>query len=169
MKRRENEGKDVDTKFHMNYCMKQQLALDFTQPMHDPMSTFQIDKTFSWLDWRIGETMLLNEKENFDSLQSEDQLRMCLNIFPCGSSFMEMIVKVEQGDTTASLDRQQREGMKHESDSSSHLIKMFSLARNGFSFVINGKRECINLEIPMFTNSFGLRPLDYACGLFSHV
>ena len=58
--------------------------------------------------------MLMNSKHDRLDVISEELLRICLNIFPCGSSFMEMLLKYEQRNST--------EEAAHTNDSSNKVI-----------------------------------------------
>ena len=46
-------GPDQDLYYPMVY--RPLLAIDYSQKVQNPMSTFRIDRTFTWLDWSYAE------------------------------------------------------------------------------------------------------------------
>mmetsp|Transcript_21897 Transcript_21897/g.29300 ORF Transcript_21897/g.29300 Transcript_21897/m.29300 type:complete len:123 (+) Transcript_21897:939-1307(+) len=96
MNSRFTKSKENKEKYYYPDCMKPLLAVDYTQNIHDPMMTFELDRTFSWLDWRQAE--LVETRTDVATLMSEEQVRLYLSIFPNGSSLMELLLKYDSSD-----------------------------------------------------------------------
>ena len=56
------------------------MAIDYSQDIEDPLSTFQLDRTFTLIDWKYAE--LLQSRIDFEDLQEQDQLRLMFSVFP---------------------------------------------------------------------------------------
>ena len=60
---------------------KELQAIDYSQPIEDPLSLFQIDRTFTWLDWKETE-MNEHTQRVFAELPLDQQIRMMFSVFP---------------------------------------------------------------------------------------
>ena len=52
--------------------------------MMDPHSMFQLDRTFTVLDWKFAEK--IGDDLDFNKMQEEEQLRLMFSVFPQGNS-----------------------------------------------------------------------------------
>lgn len=46
---------------------------------------------------------------------------------------------------------------------------MFTVAKEGFDYKINGSWTQIHPEVPLITDCFGLQPLDYSFGIVKQI
>ena len=57
-------------------------TIDFRQEWGDPMSSFDVELSYTWLDWRIMELIISNPNFNIDNIDAEQKLQLCFNIWP---------------------------------------------------------------------------------------
>lgn len=62
------------------------MAIDYGQNISDPVSMFQLDRTFTLLDWKFAE--LIEKSANFADMEREEQLRLIFSVFPQGNSML---------------------------------------------------------------------------------
>lgn len=65
--------------------------IDYLQPWGHYMSAFDVELSFTWLDWKIME-QAMNEP-NFDlrEIDPEQKIQLCFNIFPNGRGILHYL------------------------------------------------------------------------------
>lgn len=66
--------------FYYPDVYKPLIAIDYGQNISDPISMFQLDRTFTLLDWKFAE--LIEKSANFADMEREEQLRLIFSVFP---------------------------------------------------------------------------------------
>lgn len=56
--------------------------IDFKQRWGDNSASFDIQMSFTWLDWYIGDKLLKGEIFNLDNMDIEQKIHLVFNIFP---------------------------------------------------------------------------------------
>ena len=62
--------------------------IDYLQSWDDRMSSFDVELSFTWLDWRIGELLINDADFNIENLSYEQAVQLCFNIFPQGRGIL---------------------------------------------------------------------------------
>lgn len=122
-------------------------AINYGQKWVDSNSSFVIERPFTWIDWKKAKLIKQVEQESFEGLNTDEQNRLLFSVFPLGNSLMRMLAQPIFEDGPVSKE-----------DSSSEAEAMFRAASESF-----------NIEVPLFTDCYGLQPLDYAFGLCAQV
>lgn len=83
------ENKDLEEKFDI---LKQINKIDYTQVFHENTSFFNIENTFTWLDWRICDMLKIGKQaRNLKDIEFEQQVQLFFNIFPNGRSLLHLL------------------------------------------------------------------------------
>ena len=73
--------------------------IDFTQSWTDPNSSFDIENSFTWLDWRIIDRVEDPELDFYiDDIDSAQKLQLCFNILPNGQGMMHVLASSMRTD-----------------------------------------------------------------------
>lgn len=55
------------------------------------MSSFDVELSFTWLDWSIMDQMLMRDDFDVSNVEAEQQLQLCFNIFPRGQGILHKL------------------------------------------------------------------------------
>jgi len=66
------------------------------------MSTFQIDRTFTWLDWTYAEQ--IEKKSQFNEFLTSEQLRLIFSVFPEGQTLLTLLSTISMDENLTSLE-----------------------------------------------------------------
>ena len=124
-------------------------TIDYTQPWTLYDSSFDVEMSFTWLDWRII-NKVIDPRINvhFGDIDEEQQLQLCFNILPNGRSMMHNLA-IEASSKIAS----------------SAAFTLFQLAEKHQDLEITGADEGCHFEVPILPDVFGKTPLDICLGL----
>ena len=76
------------------YVYKHLNTIDYaSQDYCNAMSTFQIDRTFTLLDWKMAESIDKIKEISFRDFEHDEQMRLIHCIFTGGSSLLRMLAK----------------------------------------------------------------------------
>ena len=83
--------------------------IDYSQPWTDQNSSFDIENSFTWLDWRIIDRVEDPELDfEIDDIDSKQKLQLCFNILPNGQGMMHVLASSLRADSriahTAAID-----------------------------------------------------------------
>ena len=83
-------------------------SVDYLQSWDVPNSKFDVELSFTWLDWRILE-LIIRGQHNFDlrGTDKEQRVQLCFNIWPLGRGVLHNLAfagtKDEEGNQVGSL------------------------------------------------------------------
>ena len=65
--------------------------IDYRQDWGNQNSSFDVELSFTWLDWNIMD--IFNSKSSFeiDDFSESQELQMCFNILPNGYSWLHLL------------------------------------------------------------------------------
>jgi len=98
-------------------------SIDYSQSITNPLSTFQLDRSFTLIDWKFAE--LIESRIDFIDLETEEQLRLMFCVFPQGNSILQMLATTSKA--------QDSESMGKKMDSVDDCEQIFMRAREGYS------------------------------------
>ena len=55
------------------------------------MSSFDVELSFTYLDWTIMDQILLRDDFDVGNVEAEQQLQLCFNIFPQGQGILHKL------------------------------------------------------------------------------
>ena len=58
--------------------------IDYMQSWGKTVSSFDIQLSFTWLDWRIIEQIIHDESFDLANVETEQKIQLCFNIMPLG-------------------------------------------------------------------------------------
>ena len=63
-------------------------TIDYLQKWGDQYSSFDVELSFTWLDWRILELMIQDDKFNIENVEIEQKIQLPFNIWPSGRGIL---------------------------------------------------------------------------------
>ena len=123
-------------------------AIDFTQPWTEEDSSFDIEMSFTWLDWRII-NKVIDPRINvhFEDIDEEQQLQLCFNILPNGRSMLHNLAIKASSQVASAI-----------------TAALFKLAKRHVDLEITGADDGCNFEVPILPDVFGKTPLHICLG-----
>ena len=67
--------------------------IDYTQTWGKQSSSFDVETSFTWLDWRILELITSDAVFSVENVDREQALQLCFNIWPKGRGVLHMLVR----------------------------------------------------------------------------
>ena len=95
---------DDKTKKYYPEVYKPLFAIDYCQNIENPVSTFQLDRSFTIIDWKYAE--LIETRLDFTDLESQDQLRLIFSVFPGGNSLLQMLAAMSPKESIDEFGKQ---------------------------------------------------------------
>ena len=115
----------------LNYVQSEVLhelqAIDYSQKWEDASASFELDKSFTWIDWKRAEMITDETDLCFLDLQEDEQVRLMFNVFPMGATLLSMLAF---NTKTGSVDG--NEAVSQKADQSKDAEQMFSAAQEGY-------------------------------------
>ena len=65
--------------------------IDYLQDWQSWSSAFQIERSFSWIDFKVAELITTTSYLTFSMLPRSAQTRLITNIFPQGNTLLSML------------------------------------------------------------------------------
>lgn len=119
--------------------------------MKDYHASFDIEMSYTWLDWRIMNLLELGQKEIRD-VDADQKIQICFNILPGGASFMHLLA---EADITSQNDQIK----------AFYTVKdLFEVARNYKKNDLLGADDSSSFEIPILPNIYGATCIDLCLG-----
>ena len=81
----------------LNYYSKI-FNVDYKQSWESSFSKLDAEQSFTWLDWKIMDRVVNDPKFDLDSIDLEQTLQICLNIYPDGKSFLHKLAQIDNED-----------------------------------------------------------------------
>lgn len=66
-------------------------SIDYLQKWGANMSSFDVELSFTWLDWSIMDQIIMRDDFDVSSVETEQQLQLCFNIFPQGQGILHKL------------------------------------------------------------------------------
>ena len=66
-------------------------SIDFKQKWGDHSASFDIQMSFTWLDWYIADKLLKDDTFNLDNMDIEQKIHLVFNIFPKGNGILHLL------------------------------------------------------------------------------
>ena len=81
--------------------------IDYMQKWGSSHSSFDIQLSFTWLDWRILEQLIHDDSFDLGNVETEQKIQLCFNILPQGRGVLHMLAL---GGQTAKADHTKIKG-----------------------------------------------------------
>ena len=65
--------------------------IDYSQDWNVQESSFDVELSFTWLNWRISDLVISDDKFNLVNTDKEQQIELCFNILPHGRSILHKL------------------------------------------------------------------------------
>ena len=82
--------------------------IDYEQKFKSPFSQFQVDRTFSWMDWKLAELVSTVADFSFESMPAFNKMRLSYNIFPLGNSLLKMLASTTDSNNDGKVDTNEK-------------------------------------------------------------
>ena len=77
--------------------------IDYLQAFGNIKSKFDVETSFTWLDWRILELEIHDEVFNLQDVETEQKIQLAFNIMPMGRGFLHQLALGGQKHNKAEL------------------------------------------------------------------
>lgn len=126
--------------------------MDYAQEWDNQSSSFDCELSFTYLDWRIQETINGSPDFGMADIDEEQKIQICFNILPKGRSVLH---KLAIGNVNNSENDQ--------IESYESCKELFEVAGVVSNLDITGVTKC-SFEIPILPDVYGQTVLDYCLG-----
>jgi len=117
------------------------------------MARFDNEVTFTVLNWKIMDKLIIDPEFDFENTDKELQIEFCFNILPEGRSILHKLSTNTEtkdlGDQVAAIEQTK---------------KLFEVTNSGTKQALTGAEPGIALEMPMLQDMYGASPLDSCLG-----
>ena len=117
--------------------------IDYTQPWNNSESSFDVQTTFTLLDWKICDLVVADPQFNVGDIDQEQQMQLALNIFPGCYSLLHKLA----------IGGKDMIGNENSTDGHDSIMKsthdLFQTAKKNFDFGLLGTDGGCSLEIPL--------------------
>jgi len=142
--------------------------VDYIQPWESAVSSFDVELTYTILDWKIGETIITNKSFDINDVEMEQRVQLGFNIWPGGQSLLHMLSmqgiigdnSLITGDVIAAIrtvdglyEVCEEFDVSNLSHSQKKVVGTFNMG--------TALRVITQLELPLLPNMYGYTALDY--------
>lgn len=118
--------------------------INFSRPWFGQDSQFDIEMTFTWIDWRITDLIINPEVDvDMEDMDKDQRIQLCFDIFPKGRGFLHQIALWAQATDTYTGARE-----------------LFKATSEKKEYGITGAEGEISFEVPILPDIYGQTPLD---------
>lgn len=133
--------------------LRQINRIDYTKDWGSQSASFDIELSFTWLDWQIMDMVNSDSVFYIEDIDQEQQLQLCFNILPQGRTMLHMLAL-----QTNLMSNDQIRAI-------SALKDLFSVARIHQDLDVTGADSGCAFEVPILPDVYGKTPLDICLGL----
>lgn len=72
--------------------------IDFSQPWEEHNSSFDVELSFTWLNWRVSDLVISDPNFDLQFTDKEQQVELCFNILPKGRGILHKLALSDGGD-----------------------------------------------------------------------
>ena len=143
------------------------MNVDYTQAWSDRGSAFDVENTFSWLDWIIAQETLSGKNKTFqlEKVDQEQQVQLFFNIFPKGRGILHKLATM---DTDGDEEGGSSGGGQAVFTKAFKVTKLlFDVAATPQDHLVFGAESGCTVEIPILPDLYGATPVELALGFKS--
>ena len=131
--------------------------VDYLQKWDSKMSSFDVELSFTVLDWLITDKIIFDKNFSVADVETEQRIQLCFNIWPQGNGILHLLA------------RQGKFG-KHEQQTGDFIQaiysaqQLFEVCQDANDFGLMGTSyypDGVTLEVPILPNIYGYTCVDY--------
>ena len=135
--------------------------IDYSQPWGHFMSSFDVELSFTWLDWLIMEQAIYEPNFDLREIDPEQKIQACFNIFPSGQGILHHLAQNRELNNISGADLHMEE-----SQSYFPTKDIFDVASQKIKLFLTGEgNEGSSFEIPILQDIYGQTALDICLGI----